>query len=45
MVANWSTGAAWREALFLLIPQTGAAAEASRINVLPPVRAASVTRL
>ena len=35
MVANWSTGATGRGALFLLIPGRLDIAEASRINVLP----------
>jgi hypothetical protein len=34
MVANWSTGAVRRDALFLLIPGPPASVEASRIKAL-----------
>jgi len=39
MVANWSTGAAWPHALFLLIPVCPATAEPSLIKALPQRRA------
>jgi hypothetical protein len=45
MVANWSTGAARDDALFLLIPPTGTTAEASRIKALSRRAAGWVTRL
>jgi hypothetical protein len=38
MVANWSTGAAHDDVLFLLIPRLQATPEASRIKALPLAR-------